>query len=72
MSAVLEGLIEEIEASPKTTYRIAQESGIAQSQLSRLLSGESGMSIAGVEAVAEVLGLELVLRRKKATKRRKR
>ncbi|QDV05619.1 helix-turn-helix protein [Planctomycetes bacterium Poly30] len=72
MTSILEALIDEIQASSLTRYRIAQESGVAPSQLSRLVNGQSGMSIGSIEAIAEVLGLELVLRRKAATKRRKR
>ena len=62
MATLLEQLISAIEKSEKTRYRIALESGVAASQLSRLVNGEMGMSVKNVELVAECLGLEIVLR----------
>jgi len=47
-------------------YRISKESGVAASQLSRLVNGERGLSIEAMERVAEVLGFEIVLRRKRS------
>ena len=51
-----------IEASGKTRYRIAKESGVAQSQLSRLMSGERSLSVETLERLAECLELEIVIR----------
>jgi transcriptional regulator with XRE-family HTH domain len=65
MRSIQEQLIEAIEASGESRYQIAIGSGVSQSQLSRLFSGESDLSTANVERVAEYLGLELVLRPKR-------
>lgn len=65
MGRLLDELRDAIEASGKTRYRIAQESGIAESVLSRLMSGERGLSIDALETLAEYLGLEIVMRPKR-------
>lgn len=64
MSELLDGIRDAIEASGQTQYRIAQESGIAASALSRLMSGERGLSIDALETLADYLGLEIVMRPK--------
>ena len=51
-----------------TRYRIAKESNLSQSQLSRLMSGERGLSIEALEVLAECLGLEITIRPKKRKK----
>ena len=65
MSQLLNSIREGIDASGKTRYLIAQESGIAESVLSRLMSGERGLSIDALETLAEYLGLEIVMRPKR-------
>ncbi len=64
MGRLLDEIRDAIEASGKTRYRIAQESGIAESVLSRLMSGERGLSIDALETLADYLGLEIVMRPK--------
>ena len=64
MGRLLDGIRDAIEASDKTRYRIAQESGIAESVLSRLMSGERGLSIDALETLADYFGLEIVMRPK--------
>jgi transcriptional regulator with XRE-family HTH domain len=64
MGRLLEEIRDAIEASGKTRYRIAQESGIAESVLSRLMSGERGLSIEALERLADYLGLEVTIRPK--------
>ena len=70
MGRLLDELRDAIEASGKTRYRIAQESGIAESMLSRLMSGERGLSIDALETLADYLGLEIVMRPKRRRKGR--
>jgi transcriptional regulator with XRE-family HTH domain len=50
-------------ASELTQYRIAKESGIARSSLSQFLTGKRSMSLANIDAIVEVLNLELTLRK---------
>lgn len=67
MAKILDELKAAIEASGKSRYRIAQDTQIAESGLSRLMSGERGLSIESAEVLADYLGLELVVRPKQGT-----
>ena len=51
-----------VEASGKSRYRIAKETGIAESALSRFMSGERGLSMQALDTLLEYLGLEVVPR----------
>ncbi|MEO1534726.1 MAG: helix-turn-helix transcriptional regulator [Planctomycetota bacterium] len=68
MSAILDALRAKLEDSDETRKQISVGCGVAESQLSRFASGESGLGINSIEALADYLGLELVLRTK--TKRK--
>ena len=54
-----------IEASGKTRYRIAKDTGVTQPQLSRLMSGERGLSIEALECLIDYLGMEIIIRPKR-------
>jgi transcriptional regulator with XRE-family HTH domain len=64
MAKLLDAIRVAIEASEESRYRIAQASKVAESQLSRLMSGEAGIGIETLERLAEHLGYEIVLRPK--------
>lgn len=49
-----------VERAPLTRYRIAQESGIAESSLSRFVAGEQGLSVGNLDKLAEVLDLRVI------------
>lgn len=49
-----------IDQSEKTRYQISQETGIAQSVLSRFMHGKSGLSIESIDLLCQSLGLRLV------------
>ncbi len=66
MSKVFDEIRKAIKASDKTRYQLWKETGIKQSQLSRLMSGESGVSVENLERLADALGLEIILRPAKA------
>jgi transcriptional regulator with XRE-family HTH domain len=51
-----------IKASEFSQYRIAKESGIARSSLSQFMTGKRAMSLANIDAILEVLDLELTPR----------
>ena len=70
MVPLLKDIRRAVEASGKTRYRIAKDSGIAESQLSRLKSGEQGLSIESLEQLAACLGLEITIRPKQRRKGR--
>lgn len=65
MVEILDSIRNAIEASGQSRYRIAQEADIAQSQLSRLMSGERGLRIDTVQRLAHYLGLEIIIRPKR-------
>jgi transcriptional regulator with XRE-family HTH domain len=69
MGQLLDAIREAIKASGKTRYRIAQESGVAESVLSRLMSGERGLSADALERLADNLGLDLVRPRRKGARK---
>ncbi len=65
VAPLVDDICDAIEASGKTRYRIAQDTGVAESVLSRLMSGERGLSIDALETLADYLGLEIVMRPKR-------
>lgn len=65
MSQLLDEIRKAIEASGLTRYQIAKDTGIAQSQLSRLVNGERGLSVEAIEQLAHYLDLEIVIRHKR-------
>jgi transcriptional regulator with XRE-family HTH domain len=67
---ILDQIRKAIRAGDKSRYRIAQETGIPESQLSRLMSGEKGLSIESLERLADCLGLEVTIRPKRRRKGR--
>ena len=56
---ISEQLIEAIESSEMTRYRISQETGIAQSTLSEFVNGNRWLSLQNIDLVCELLDLEL-------------
>ena len=57
--------------SGKSRYAIAAESGVTQDRLSRFVHRKAGLGIAGLEALARALGLQVVVVRQKALKKGK-
>jgi transcriptional regulator with XRE-family HTH domain len=53
-----------------TRYRIAMDSGVAQSQLSRLMSGEQGLKLETAEKLCEALGIRIDIKRRKRRSRK--
>ncbi len=70
MSKILNDIRKAIEASNKSRYRLSKDTSIPQSQLSRLMTGESGLSVEALERLAKALELEIVIRNKTKRKRR--
>lgn len=58
-----------VKASDQTPYAIAKGAGVARSQLSRLLSGESGMTVDTIERLADYLGLQITIEPKAKTRK---
>jgi len=69
MTRILDAICNAIEGSDKTRYRISKDTGISQTQLSRLMSGERGLSIDTLERLADYLGWEITIRPKQRRRR---
>lgn len=69
MAKMLDTLRRAVEMSDESRYRIAQGSGVSAGQLSRLVSGERGLSIESAEKLADYLGLEINIRPKRRTRK---
>ena len=69
MCELLKAIKAAIAASGETRYRIAKESGVTQGQLSRLVSGERGLTIESVDKLADALGYKIVLIPKRRNKK---
>lgn len=71
MARLVDAIRRAVEASEKTRYRIAKESGVSAGQLSRLVNGERGMTVDTIERLADYLGLRITIETKaKPTKGR--
>ena len=68
MSKILGAIKAAINASDQNRHRIAQDTGISESALSRLMSGERGLSVESVEILADYLGLEISIKPKRRRK----
>jgi transcriptional regulator with XRE-family HTH domain len=68
-TSVSEQLRAAIAAAPVTRYRIAQETGVSESALSRFARGTRSLDLASVDRVAQYLNL--VLRPATPARRRK-
>ena len=53
-----------IDRSGVTRYRIAKDTGILETSLSRFVRGETSLRLDKADVLAEYLGLELVKKRK--------
>ena len=49
-----------VEASGLSRYRICKDAGIDQAAFSRFMAGKVGLSMPTVDALADVLGLDVV------------
>lgn len=70
MPKLLDELKTAIDQSNVSRRSIAQESGVAESVICRLMSGERGVSIESYEKLADCLGLELTVKPKRHQKGR--
>ena len=68
MTPILDDIREAIDASDKSRYRIAKETGISESRLCQLMAGTKGLSIEALELLADCLGLKIVTEPKRRKK----
>lgn len=71
MGRLTDAISEAVRASDQSAYAIAKGSGVARSQLSRMMRGQSGMNVDSVERLADYLELEIVIRPKRRTRKAK-
>ena len=71
MSKALNDIRRAIKASSLTRYAMSKATDIDQAQLSRLMVGKTGLSVASLERLADCLGLEIVIRPKRRKKGRR-
>jgi transcriptional regulator with XRE-family HTH domain len=55
-----------VDASGFSRYRIAKEIGIGEATMSRFMTGKGGLSMASLDKLAELIGLEVVARSRDA------
>ena len=60
-----------IDRSEKTRYRIALEAGIDHATMSRFMTGKAGLSMEALNALADLLGWEIVVKETKSKRRTK-
>ncbi len=53
-----------VDASGLSRYRIAKELGVAESTMSRFMAGKGGLSLANLDGLADLLGLDLAAPRR--------
>ena len=71
MAKMLDTLRKTVQKSNESRYRIAHGSGVAASQLARLVSGERGLSIESAEKLVDYLELEIIIRPKRRRRKAK-
>lgn len=54
-----------VDESGMSRYRICKELGLAEATMSRFMSGQGGLSMATLDALADLLGLEITARPKR-------
>jgi len=62
---LLKQIRELIEGSGESRYAISQQTGISQSQLSKVMAGKAGLSIEAAELLLDHLGYEIVVKKKR-------
>ena len=65
MASVSEEIRKAIQTAEVSRYRIAQDTGVEESTLSRFLTGERGLSMDAIDRLAEYFGYRLVKRKGK-------
>lgn len=67
MGQLTKAIAAAVRASDETPYAIAKGAGVARSQLSRMMRGESGMTADTIERLADYLGLRITIEPKGKT-----
>jgi plasmid maintenance system antidote protein VapI len=54
-----------VDSSGMSRYAVAKALGVAESTISRFMSGKGGLSMASIDRLAALLGLHIVVRKGK-------
>ena len=65
MGKLIDEIRNAVNESNLSQYKIAKDTGLDKAQLSRLMSGERGLSIDSAEKLVDYLGLEISIRRRR-------
>ena len=66
---LLDAIRKAIETSPVSVYEVAQRSGVDKATLSRFMNGKASLSVDAIERIAPVVGIEIVVVKKKPKKK---
>jgi transcriptional regulator with XRE-family HTH domain len=69
MKSISEALLDAIERSGMSVRDLEAASGVSRAALSRFRNGKQGLTLASLDALARVLGLELVEQRRRSAGR---
>jgi plasmid maintenance system antidote protein VapI len=69
MGQLTKAIAAAVKASDETPYAIAKGAGVARSQLSRMMRGESGMTADTIERLADYLGLRITIQPKETRRK---
>ena len=61
MGLLTKAITAAVKSSDQSAYAIAKGSGVARSQLSRMLSGERGLDTDTIERIADYLNLQITI-----------
>ncbi len=59
-----------VDASGQSRYRISRELGLAESTMSRFMSGQGGLSMENLDALADLLDLHIRVGKRRRSKGR--
>ncbi len=62
---ISEQLRKSILEAPITRYELSKRSGVGESSLSRFIHGRQSLTLASIDAIGDVLGLQIVVRQPK-------
>lgn len=68
MKKLSDQLRDAIEAADVSRYRLAKETGVSETSLSRFVAGERGISVDAMDAIGQYLGLSITRPKKRPTK----
>ena len=71
MVKLTDQLREAIDASGMSRYAVCKAIGVDQSTISRFMAGKAGLALDTVDRLGELLGLELVAKKKPAKDKRR-